>query len=67
MAPIRDKTRRLDASFYLSLNTGLRVQTFIIDETEDDADTYKSVKFIMCQHVHLANPATGRILGEDDD
>jgi hypothetical protein len=57
----------MSAFIYRCPNTGVRVQAFVVDETEDDTDTYETVKCIMCQQVHLVNPATGRVLGENDD
>jgi hypothetical protein len=32
-----------------------------------DSDTYESVTCILCQRVHLVNPRTGRVLGENDE
>ena len=52
---------------YRCPNTGLRVQAFVADEVDDGADAYESVTCIMCQQVHLVNPATGRVLGDDED
>ncbi len=51
---------------YRCPNTSRRVQGFIAEEVSAD-DTYESVTCVMCQQVHLVNPATGKILGEDDD
>ncbi len=57
---------------YRCPNTGFRVQGFGSDKTSqdkksDDAATYVSVTCIMCQQVHLVNPTTGKVLGEDDE
>ena len=30
----------------------------------DDADTYQLVACVLCQQVHLVNPFTGEVLGE---
>lgn len=52
---------------YRCPNTGYRVQGFVAEEVSNDADTYETVTCIVCQQVHLVNPATGKVLGEDDE
>jgi uncharacterized protein YlaI len=51
---------------YRCPNTGHRVQGFTAEEVSDD-NIYQSVTCIMCDRVHLVNPATGKVLGEHDD
>lgn len=57
----------MPAFIYRCPNTGLHVQAFVAEEIDDDTDTYEFVSCIMCRQVHLVNPATGKVLGEDDD
>lgn len=47
--------------------TGQNVQGFIAEEVSDDVDAYESITCLACQRVHLVNPATGRVIGEDDE
>ena len=51
---------------YRCPNTGHRVQGFTAEEVSDD-NIYQSVMCIMCDRVHLVNPATGKVLGEHGD
>jgi len=46
--------------------TGLRVQGLVAEDVPDDVDTYESITCLACQQVHLVNPATGKVLGEED-
>ena len=50
---------------YRCPNTGYRVQGFVAEDVSDP-DTYEPVTCVMCQQVHLVNPATGTVLGEDE-
>ncbi len=52
---------------YRCPNTGLRAQGFVAEDVSDDADTYESVTCLVCQQVHLVNPATGKVLGEAEE
>ena len=45
--------------------TGYRVQGFIAEELP--ADTYEAVACTACGRLHLVNPTTGKVLGEDDE
>jgi len=51
---------------YRCPNTGHRVQGFTAEAVSDD-NIYQSMTCIMCDRVHLVNPATGKVLGEHDD
>ena len=37
------------------------------EEIAEDADRYEPVTCVMCQPVHLVNPWTGKVLGEDHE
>ena len=50
---------------YRCPNTGLRIQALAAEEITEGEDTYEAVTCIMCQQVHLVNPHTGKVLGED--
>jgi hypothetical protein len=52
---------------YLCPNTGRRVQSFITEEIADDAETFVQVTCLVCRQAHLVNPATGKVLGEEDE
>jgi hypothetical protein len=49
---------------YRCPTTGYRVQGFIAEELP--ADTYEAVACTACRRIHLVNPTTGKVLGEDD-
>ena len=51
---------------YRCPNTGLNVQGWIESEPADgEADLYEAVTCTACARVHLVNPKTGRLFGED--
>jgi len=50
---------------YRCPNTGFHVQSYACIKTSDDA--YEVVTCTICRGVHLIDPATGRVLGEDKD
>ena len=50
---------------YRCPNTGLPIQALAAEEITEGEDTYEAVACIMCQQVHLVNPHTGKVLGED--
>ena len=54
----------MPAFIYRCPNTGYRIQSFSADEQPDDG-AYVPVDCVMCHQVHLVNPATGRLAGED--
>jgi hypothetical protein len=45
----------------------MKSQGFVPEDVPADSDTYESVTCILCQRVHLVNPRTGRVLGENDE
>ena len=53
---------------YRCPNTGHLIQGFIAEPVvADDHDRYELVICLFCRQVHLVNPATGKVLGEDAD
>ena len=51
---------------YRCPNTGLNVQGWIESEPADgEADLYEAVTCTACARVHLVNPKTGTLFGED--
>jgi hypothetical protein len=50
---------------YRCPNTGFRVQGYTPEQSSDHADAYEVMTCLACQRVHLVNPATGKVLGED--
>ena len=48
-------------------NTNQPVQGFVAEEVSDDPNAYESVTCLACQQVHLVNPATGKVLGVDEE
>jgi len=51
---------------YRCPNTGYQVQGFVAEES-NDPENYQTVTCLACQRVHLVNPTTGKVLGEDDE
>ena len=51
---------------YRCPDTGFRVQGYTSEQTSDDYDTWEALTCLVCQRVHLVNPATGRVMGEDE-
>ena len=51
---------------YRCPNTGFRVQGYTPEKTSGDDDAYETVTCLACQRVHLVNPATGKVMGEDE-
>jgi len=52
---------------YVCPNTGFRVQGYSPEQTsDDDADRYEAITCIICNRVHLVNPATGKVAGENE-
>lgn len=53
---------------YRCPNTGLQIQGWVAaDPTERDDETYEAVTCPVCARIHLVNPKTSKLLGEDDD
>ena len=51
---------------YRCPNTGLNVQGRIESELADrDAESYEAVTCMACARVHLVNPKTGKLFGEE--
>jgi hypothetical protein len=46
--------------------TGFRVQGYTPEQTSDD-DAYEALTCIACKRVHLVNPATSGVIGEDEE
>jgi hypothetical protein len=44
------------------------VQGWLADDpTDGDDDAYVAITCKACKRVHMVNPETGKLLGEDDD
>ena len=52
---------------YRCPNTGHRIQGYVAEELQDDADTYELITCPVCGQVHLVNPATGKVLGQESE
>jgi hypothetical protein len=53
---------------YRCPNSGHRIQGYIATEAESgEQDRYESVTCSFCQQVHFVNPATGKVLGQDQE
>jgi len=46
--------------------SGFKVQGYSVEQTTDDADTYEAVSCPACTQVHLVNPASGKVAGQDE-
>jgi hypothetical protein len=51
---------------YRCPNTGYRVQGFVAEEVSEDSEVYETVTCNACQQVHLVNPTTGKVLGDEE-
>jgi hypothetical protein len=47
-------------------NTGRNVQGFLAEEIAKDINTYNSITCLACRQLHLVNPTTGKVLGDED-
>jgi hypothetical protein len=56
----------MPAFLYRCPNTGYRVQAFVAEDASDDSEDYQAITCTLCQRVHLVNPTTGKVLGEDE-
>ena len=56
----------MPAFTYCCPATGYRVQGYVAEEIKEDSNTYESVLCTLCKRLHLVNPATGKVMGEDD-
>jgi hypothetical protein len=53
---------------YRCPNTGLNVRAWVADDPTGRAEgTYDSFTCTACMRLHMVNPATGKVLGADDD
>jgi hypothetical protein len=43
------------------------VQGWSAEEIPADSETYVTMECVACRGVHLVNPATGRVLGSEDE
>ena len=48
-------------------NTGYLVQGFIAEDAGEESESYQAITCLACQQAHLVNPATGKVLGKDDE
>jgi hypothetical protein len=48
---------------------GLRVQGWFADNESEDSEgvTYQSMTCLACRQMHLVNPRSGKVLGDDDE
>ena len=47
---------------------GLKVQGWVADNgSENDREAHRTVKCLACRQLHLVNPVTGKVMGEDDN
>ena len=51
---------------YRCPNTGYRVQGFVVEGVSDEPDDYRAITYLACQRIHLVNPTTGKVLGDDE-
>jgi hypothetical protein len=47
--------------------TSQRVQGWSAEDVSDDRDIYLPVECVACRCVHHVNPATGKVLGGDEE
>ena len=52
---------------YRCPNTGYRVQGVIAEDVSDAAEDFRAITCLVCQRVHYVDPATGKVLGEDNE
>ena len=55
------------AFIYRCPNTRLRIQALAAEEITENEETYHPVTCVMCRRVHLVNPFTGKVLGEEQE
>ena len=51
---------------YRCPTVGVNVQGWIADDPSEEGH-YEAITCVACMRVHLVDPKTGRVLGEDDD
>lgn len=47
--------------------TGYMVQGFIADDPTEDQATFQPVTCTACTRMHLVNPKTGKVIGDNDE
>jgi len=53
---------------YRCPNAGKMVQGWVADDpAENDDNAYEAVTCLACSRVHLVNPRSGRVLGDQDE
>ena len=52
---------------YRCPNTGYRVQGFVAEDVSEDSERYETMTCIACQRIHLVNPASGKVLGAEEE
>jgi hypothetical protein len=52
---------------YRCPNTGRQVQSWVADDPAEDDDTYQTVTCLACGGLHLVNPKTSKVVGNDDE
>jgi hypothetical protein len=58
----------MPAFLYRCPNTNLNIQGWIADDPDDgDDNSYEAVTCLACRAVHIVNPKTGKLVGDDDD
>ncbi len=57
----------MTAFLYRCPNTGFRVQGLAAEDVAEDTNTFEAVNCRVCRQIHLVNPATGKVAGEDDE
>jgi hypothetical protein len=57
----------MSAFVYRCPNTGKLVQAWTVEDPyESEADAYEPVRCIACMRLHMVNPRTRKVLGEDN-
>jgi len=51
---------------YRCPHTGMNVQGWVADDPTEHDDSYHALTCNACLRVHLVNPKTGKVLGDDD-
>jgi hypothetical protein len=55
------------AFIYRCPTTAMAVQGWIADDGSSNGDAYTGVTCVACQQLHLVNPTTGKVLGDDEN
>jgi len=57
----------MPAFLYRCPNTGHKVQGFVAEQVSENDDAYEAITCLACKQVHLVNPASGKVIGADDE